>query len=56
MYMLNNHCHRVTAHLPLNILLLLLLLLNTRNRWQTVMENWLFLVWKQVMCIYSSCY
>jgi len=27
MYMHNNHCHRVTAHLQLNILLLLLLLL-----------------------------
>jgi hypothetical protein len=27
MYMHNNHCHRVTAHLQLNILLLLLLFL-----------------------------
>ena len=31
MYMHNNHCHRVTAHLHLNILLLLLLLKKVRK-------------------------
>ena len=30
-YMHNNHCHRVTAHLQLNILLLLLLLLSSSS-------------------------
>jgi len=31
MYTHYNHCHRATAHLQLNILLLLLLLLHQRN-------------------------
>jgi len=43
MYMHTNHCHRVTAHLQLNILLLLYKLWYINNTWNYIFKwQWNF--------------
>jgi len=45
MYVRNNHCHRATAHLQLNILLLLLLLYFMQRKCKTVVSQVCYSCW-----------